>query len=297
MKHLQIGEEKHERIQAGFRDWLEITGYSESTVYGMPHYVREFLHWIERSGFRLESLTTEKILLYFYQLRQRPRQRRSGALSPGYLLKHLQALKKLDEYLRATGQESFEMELVLPDQPRKLPEILTREEVQQLYSLTGDNPMGLRDRAMLAVYYGCGLRRTEGVQLDTTDYLPEKDLLYVRKGKNYRERYVPLTEGVKRDLCGYLEYGRPMLVKPNYEEGSAFFLSERGQRIQGQSLHNRLKALLEKAEIEKAITLHSLRHSIATHLWESGMKLSNIGRFLGHSTLDSTQIYTHIKRL
>src|SRR5690606_16527048 len=110
-------------------------------------------------------------------------------------------------------QESFEVDIVLGEEKRKIPEILTRSEIKQLYDLTDHSPLGLRDRAMLAVYYGCGLRRTEGESLDTTDFLKEKGLLYVRKGKNYKERYVPLTEEVKQDIQAYLLYGRNLLIK------------------------------------------------------------------------------------
>jgi integrase/recombinase XerD len=292
MKKLRLKEEKHIRLESGFREWLKITGYSASTVNSLPAHIKEFFHWLERANIFIENLTPQILQGYFLYLKERPRQTRTGALSNNYLLKHLQALKRLSDYLRNTEQESFDADIVITGDKRKIPEILSRAEIKQLYEVTEDSPMGLRDRAMLAVYYGCGLRRNEGISLDMGDILTVKNLLYVRKGKNYKERYVPMTAEVKEDIESYLLYGRPFLVKAEYEE--AFFLTERGERPEGQSLHLRLKQLAEKAEIDKVVSLHKLRHTIATHLLESGMSLENIALFLGHESLESTQIYTHI---
>ena len=292
MKKLKLKEEKHKRLESGFKEWLKITGYSTSTVDSLPAHIKEFFYWLELGNILIENITPQTLQSYFLYLKQRPRQRRTGALSNSYLLKHLQALKRLSEYLRNTEQESFDTDILLEEGKRKLPEILSREEIKLLYEITKDSPIGLRDRAMLAVYYGCGLRRNEGVSLNTEDVLTNKNLLYVRHGKNYKERYVPMTAEVKQDIECYLFYGRPFLLKEEHEE--AFFLTERGERPEGQSLHIRLKQLAKKAEIHKVSGLHMLRHTIATHLLESGMSLENIARFLGHESLESTQIYTHI---
>ncbi|GAL85777.1 hypothetical protein MYP_3006 [Sporocytophaga myxococcoides] len=292
MKKLKLKEEKHKRLESGFKEWLKVTGYSTSTVNSLPAHIKEFFYWLEQSDLRIESIPPQTLQSYFLYLKQRPRQRRTGALSNNYLLKHLQAIKRLSEYLRNTDQESFDADIVITGDKRKIPEILSREEIKQLYEATEDSPMGLRDRAMLAVYYGCGLRRNEGINLDREDILTDKNLLYVRYGKGNKERYVPMTAEVKEDIESYLLYGRPFLVKEEYEE--AFFLTERGERPESQSLNIRLKQLTEKAEINKVISLHILRHTIATHLLESGMSLENIALFLGHESLESTQIYTHI---
>lgn len=292
MKKLHLKEERHMVLVCGFAEWLSVTGYAASTVSSLPAHIKEFLCWLEQESMAINNLTPAEVLRYFAHLKQRPRQRRTGVLSNNYLLKHLQALKRLSEYLRNTEQESFDADIILAEDKRKIPEILSREEIRQLYEATQDSPMGLRDRAMLAVYYGCGLRRKEGTGLDTGDVLTDKNLLYVRHGKNYKERYVPMSGEVRQDIESYLLYGRPFLVKSSCEP--SFFLTERGERPQGQSLYLRLKQLAEQAEIDKAVGLHMLRHTIATHLLASGMSLENIALFLGHESLESTQIYTHI---
>ena len=292
MKSLPLEKTRHIQLEKSFKNWLELTGYAATSVYGMPNYIREFLHYLETESKPLETLEPQDINTYFFHLKHRRKQRRTGALSNNYLHKHLQAIKKFSHYLKETNQGNFETDIILPEQKGKTPEILTKAEIKQLYAACGSSPIGLRDRAMLSVFYGCGLRRTEGVSLDIQDFLSDKNLLYVRKGKNYKERYVPLTPEIKQDLQEYLDYGRSSQIKDAMEE--AFFLSERGTRINGQSLALRLKQLLSKAEITKDAGLHTLRHSIATHLLQSGMKLQNIARLLGHKSLESTQLYTHI---
>lgn len=292
MKSLKLNNQQHIRLEQGYKEWLELTGYAATSVYGMPNYIREFLHYLENENKPLETLSPQDINIYFFHLKHRKKQRRHGAISINYLHKHLQAIKKFSQYLRETEQGDFETDIKLPRQKRNIKDILTKEEIWQLYAACGASPIGLRDRAMLSIFYGCGLRRNEGVNLATTDFLKDKNMLYVRKGKNYKERYVPITSEIKQALQEYLDYGRITLIK-NFSE-RAFLISERGTKITGESLMLRLKQLLSKAEITKEVGLHSLRHSIATHLLQSGMSLQNIARFLGHESLESTQIYTHI---
>jgi integrase/recombinase XerD len=153
-----------------------------------------------------------------------------------------------------------------------------------------------RDRAILAIFYGCGLRRNEGVNVDVGDINFDRALLHVRKGKNYKERFVPMGKSVMKHLQEYIYDHRPELLQGSKTE--SLFVSLLTRRINGQTIILRIKYLKHQTEnaelIEKEIGLHTLRHSIATHLLQSGMKLESIARFLGHSTLESTQIYTHL---
>ena len=140
-----------------------------------------------------------------------------------------------------------------------------------------------------------GLRRNEGVHVDVPDINFDRSILHVRKGKAYKERLVPISKTSLKHLEEYIYDHRPILQTGNNQ---ALFLSHQGQRVQGQTLNLRLRYLVSKTEIpelqEKEIGLHTLRHSIATHLLQAGMKLESISRFLGHSSLESTQIYTHL---
>jgi len=172
--------------------------------------------------------------------------------------------------------------------------ILTRAEIGALYKACGNDFLGIRDRAVLGIYYGCGLRRSEGLALNLDDVLLREKLVYVRKGKYYRERYVPMTESIREDLENYIYVGRAKMLSFKNIRQEAFFLSRSVNRLHGNSLIKRIHQLSKAAKIDKETDLHTLRHSIATHLLKSGMTLEEVSRFLGHASLESTQIYTHL---
>ena len=134
----------------------------------------------------------------------------------------------------------------------------------------------------------------EGYHLDRGDLDTGKRLLHVRKGKNYRERFVPLTGPSLTCLQEYLYEGQPYFLAARNE---AFFVGHNGRRLSGAAMLLRLQKLIQLTEddelIGKEVHLHSLRHSIATHLLANGMRLERIAEFLGHSSLESTQLYTH----
>jgi integrase/recombinase XerD len=199
-------------------------------------------------------------------------------------------LSRQARYLADSGQESFEVRLKLKAEGSKPKAVLTQKETAKLYEATKEDRLGLRDRAMLALYYGCGLRKNEGLAMNQNDILLEKELVYVRKGKGYKERYVPLSGSNKTDIENYLNYSRPYLL--NDKKENALLLNVNGKRL--KTVFERIQKLKAEAKINKPIGSHTLRHSIATHLLQSGMKLEHIQRFLGHSSLESTQIYTHI---
>lgn len=280
------------RLQRAFADWLRLLNFEPTTLTLGPRKLQEFLYWLEQQGItEISSITRSTITEYFDYLLQRQNQRKGGRLSKNSLRTHLTNLRRFSRYLRESGQESFDVNMQITGKLQHIKEIFTKAEITALYEATGSDTLGLRDRAILAVYYGCGLRRSEGVSLDVKDVLLDRNLLYVRKGKNYKERYVPMTAGVREDLKNYIECARPVLLK---QSTHALFLTQYGTRIIGATMIERLQQLKEKAEIDKDAALHSLRHSIATHLLQSGMALEKIKQFLGHGSLESTQIYTHI---
>ena len=310
MKQLALQSEAYRYIVRGFQEWLQTVGYNGQAVYQLPNYVQELLHYAESKGYAgLLQVDNDLIREHYGRLKKRPNLRRGGGLSNSYLNKHLEAYKKFSDYLRQSGK------LVLPpldiktesDEDR-VTDIVSPREIRQLYEVTQApyepvksdrgpahyEAMQLRDRAMLTVFYGCGLRRSEGYYLDTGDLHADKMLLHVRKGKNYKERFVPLNDQTMNYLLEYLYEGRPCFAGGRQE---AFFITYTGRRLGGASLLLRLQKLIQltgNAELmRKEVHLHTLRHSIATHLLQNGMSLERIKEFLGHSSLESTQIYTH----
>jgi len=282
---------KIELLEIGFKSWLQTLNYTGS-LKTSPRYVKEFLTWIEKQNIKeIGEITKTSVKKYFKYLETRKNKRFAGCLSLNFLRGNLTSLKQFARYLQQTQNETFEIEISLPV-PKSEKQILTKAEIEILYKNCDDNILGYRDKAMLAVYYGCGLRRTEGVNLDVKDILFERKVIHVRKGKNNKERYTPMNERVINDLQTYINTAREFLIREKKE--NALFVSKNGNRLTGTAINIRLHNLAKKSEINKKIGLHTLRHSIATHLLQSGMKLEFVSQFLGHSSLESTQIYTHI---
>ncbi len=315
MKRLPVTAPAYQYIEKSFKEWLEILGYSWQTVYYMPIQVRGLLNYLERQNkAQLTDITNEVIKEYYYnELKQRKNyMRNAGAIGNSHLNKHIQALRKFTEYLRQTGKLPIAMFTIsLEKVTEEKLNVLTEEEIQQLYKATEIQQhkkkynrsaelyesIQQKDRAMLSIFYGCGLRRNEGYHLNVNDINISNGVLHVIKGKGYKERLVPVSNKSMEHITTYLYEGRNILLKENKEE--AFFISSNnGKRLGGQLMLVKLQQLIQLtgnvAMIEKEAGLHTLRHSIATHLLANGMGLEKIKDFLGHSSLESTQIYTHL---
>lgn len=185
--------------------------------------------------------------------------------------------------------------LHLPKVPSTLPDVLSIEQIDAMLSEPfDDNASGLRNRAMLEVLYGCGLRVSELTGLDLGNLLLDEGFLRVF-GKGSKERIAPIAGTAAEALGKYLECGRSELLKPYSKPTSAVFLNARGGRLTRQSVH----AVVAKAGLAIGVDNlhpHTLRHSFATHLLGGGADLRVIQEILGHSDISTTQIYTHVDR-
>ena len=302
MKKLRLQNESYRLFVKSYKEWLDILGYAESTVYYLPNHLQEFFYYLEQQNVKnINHISTTTIKEYYHHLQQRVNERRNGALSKSYLNKHQQALKKFKEYLTNHNHKGINIHLKSEKQPTEEKiNILTQSEIKELFKATNQSHhsqrMQLRDKAMLVVLYSCGLRRNEAVHLDTSDIFFDKERVFVRKGKNYKERFIPINRANAEILEDYLYEARPQFKDAHLSD--ALFLSQQGSRMLGMTFANRLQAIVtatnNKSIFDKKITLHTLRHSIATHLLQQQVKLESIKTFLGHSSLESTQIYTHL---
>ena len=302
MKKLKLQNESYRMFVANYKEWLDILGYAESTVYYLPNHLQEFFYYLEQNYIKnINHITTKTVKDYYNYLQQRVNERRNGGLSKSYLNKHQQALKKFKEYLQNHNHTGINIHLKSERNPTEEKiNILTQSEIKELFQATSyshsEKRFRLRDKAILTVLYSCGLRRTEAVSLDISDIFFDKERIFVRKGKNYRERYVPINRKNAEILEDYIYEARPEFYQSNLSE--ALFINKNGTRMQGMSFANRLQKIVQatnnKNIVEKQITLHILRHSIATHLLQQEVPLESIKTFLGHSSLESTQIYTHL---
>ena len=302
MKNLKLKTLQFKILEKSYADRLKTLDYSKSGIYYMPLHIRDFLNYIENKGITdINQVTDQNIKDWINRLKNRKNQRRTGGISHAHINKHISALNNFARYLKETqtGDIPANTAYLRDEETRKI-NVLTVKETEKLYQACELNIYGLRDQAMLSIYYGCGLRKKEGINLNTTDLLFNKKLLHVKKSKTGRERLVPMNTSVMQSLNEYISRSRPILLSGKNTE-TALFISQRTKRISGAGMITRLKKLTKKADlpdrqagITKEIGLHTLRHSIATHLLQSGMKLEDISKFLGHKSMDSTQIYTHL---
>ena len=286
-------------------NWLETLGYAESLVYSYKIRVRDFFRWLEDNQIQnINQLTNQHLNDFHAHLEVRPNRVFKGRLlGVRQLNAYSFAIFRLLEFLHQYGMNNLpapvNLRMRLDPQERILPfDILTQEEVKTLYNFIPNmypsQPYEIRQakqydlKLMFALFYGCGLRRTEGCNLQIQDIDFDKKTIFVKQGKCYKDRIVPMSENVCNIIKDYLYNYRNLLRRDH----NRLFCYE------GQVLYKKLKNLLTACGDEninkKRITLHVFRHSIATHLLQNGMSIENIALFLGHSSLDSTQIYTHI---
>jgi len=268
-----------------FKRHLERLGYSKNMILQLPVHIKDFIQFTAKP---LDTVTSKDIVNFYHHLKERPNKRRTGGLSENYINHHIYALKLFFGWQQEKGvvieNPMSSLDFAAPtSQPRA---VLTLEEIKTLYQVSET----LKEKAVLSIFYGCGLRRSEGENLNLKDVHFRSGLLYVRDGKGNKRRVVPLNNRIVNDLKNYAHKER--FAKQNE---TAFICNRLGTRTTGSSYNKILKTLLERTTIKKAITLHCLRHSIATHLLESGLSVEYVRDFLGHQHLESTQIYTRVK--
>jgi len=178
---------------------------------------------------------------------------------------------------------------------KSIPIFLSEKELEKLFSIPDlSNKQGFRDRTILEILYSSGLRVSELITLRTTDVFKEENLLRVR-GKGNKERIVPYTTTTANYLETYLNQIRHKLMKPG-AYNDFLFLNRFGKPFTRQGIWKKLKQFAKLAEIEKDISPHKIRHTFATHLLEGGADLRSVQILLGHSSINTTEIYTHVER-
>jgi integrase/recombinase XerD len=278
----------HDQTVKEFRDYLQQIGYGKSSVKMLPDCVRAFLESQGHSP--IDEMTSADIVLFYRWLRQRPHKRREGGLSEQYINHHLYALRIFFGWLEATGQIAANpistMKFKSPVPNRREP--FTQSEIKALFHAC----QAIKETALLHLFYSCGLRRAEAVKLNTRDIHFRQQVLYVREGKGAKRRAVPMTARVSRELENY--YLEERGAAKNAKDTEAFMLNGAGTRMSGDGYNRRLKEIAARTGIRREISLHYLRHSIATHLLESGLPVEQVRDFLGHSHLEATQIYAKV---
>ncbi len=217
-------------------------------------------------------------------------QHRKG-LSGRSLQRQLSALRSLFNYLcRHYGLEHNPADGVpAPKSPKRLPETLGVDQLNRLLAITDDDPLALRDHAIMELLYGCGLRLSELTGLNLVDIDWQQQTLTVI-GKGNKQRRTPFGEKATQALKKWLKE-RALFLK---QEDPALFLSKNGQRISNRNVQQRLKKWAQKQGLDSNAYPHMFRHSFATHILESSSDLRAVQELLGHANLSTTQIYTHL---
>lgn len=278
-----------------FIGYLQTVGYALASRRTYASGLREFFWWLEKQKITsLDQVQEQDIENFYSYQQQRPNTTKGGTLSESRIAVHMYVLKLLFGYLQDTEQLAVNPMSNLDygrTFARTRENLLSVEDVQKLY----DACKTARQRAILGILYGCGLRRQEAVRLNARDVHFKSGLLYVREGKGGKKRIVPLSKAVQADLKDYYYHQRPQLLNYNNPDSlQAFMLNKYGTRMQGFTWRDEIKKLITAAELNEQITLHHFRHAIATHLLESGMKTEQVKDFLGHKSIVTTQTYTHI---
>ncbi len=240
--------------------------------------VAEFCAWLERRGTRLEEVDVRVLAGYVAWLGSSRPGRHPAKLAPATIARKLAAARA---FLRsALGPERVPDARLAPRRPRRLPDAPAREAIERtLAELEGEGTLALRNRALVELVYSAGLRSAEAVGLDLGDVDFEQELVHVRRGKGGKERVVPLGEEAALWLARYLRDARPALVRGAED---ALFVSARGRRLDTSTLRRIVPHP------------HRLRHAFATHLLDGGADLRTIQELLGHSSLSTTQVYSHV---
>lgn len=297
--------EHYNTLQKEYLHWLKVLGFSEATQGICKNAIQLFFEWLKDKNLsHIIQLENHHITAYFDYLQQRKNRRRAGGLSHSYLNKQFDGVDKFLQFLHQNNCpktlpptnfriRKSQMEKVYPIEPFSQSEIKALiaqipQSCEHLKTYEQKERKQQQLNLLFALYYGCGLRRSEGLKLNAKDIDFDNKTLFVRQGKGYKDRIIPLSGNIYNALKQYVYNFRNLhstghdRLFINPAETLVYWLKELQQSCESEAIK------------DKRLTLHILRHSIATHLLQNGMSIENIALFLGHSSLTSTQIYTHI---
>ena len=260
------------RTDAAIERFLEHGGLSGATRRAYASDLRSFAGWLGERGLELGDVDVRVLADWVTALGSGRRR-----LAPATISRRLAAVRACLAF--TYGRSRVPEASLAPRRPRRLPDAPRASEVADLLELAeGSEPLALRNRALLELLYSAGLRSAEAVGLDLADVDFEREAVHVR-GKGGKERLVPLGEEAAHHLSRYLREGRPALARG---AADAVFVSVRGRRLDTSTVRRVVR------------NPHRLRHAFATHLLEGGADLRTIQELLGHSSLSTTQVYSHV---
>ena len=264
---------------------------SPNTVTSYKNDIGTFISFLKDAGVNDPSnITSENIGSFFKMLKELGL---SGSSSARYFssLKGFLLYLVKNKYIIKNPIEKISA----PKISKSLPGVLDINEIEKILSKPMvDNKLGLRDKAILELFYACGTRVSELINLKVNDLFFEDEIIRVF-GKGSKERLIPIGSSAIKWVTDYLKRSRPLLMK-KYKSENYLFLNSRGSKLSRMGVWKIIDRYVKEAGIEKEVHPHTLRHSFATHLLEGGADLRAVQEMLGHADISTTQIYTHIDR-
>ena len=288
------------QLQEHYQVWLSTLGFSKAVVYNYPQILGFFFDFLDQKSIsNISQISQNHIQDYHEHLQTRKSKRTSKTLSTTYLNKSFDVVDKFIEFLHQREAKisivpsNYRILCTKNDWQEKL-KVISQQDVKKLYNTVNElfthiSFAKAEHRRALATLildlcYGCGLRRSEAYFLMINDIDLDKKLLFIRQGKGYKDRYIPMSESISKRMQMFI-----------YQHRKAWKIDhKRLIPLTKEGIYAYFKSIRKASGLAPEISLHTLRHSIATHLLQNGMKIEQISKFLGHSSLDSTQIYTHL---
>lgn len=288
---MDIDTDVHEYLM-----WMKVHNYAASTVKNRDRYLGYLLRYLKASGVDRSDRVNHELLKDYQAQVFLHRKLNGEPLSFGTQVQRLIPVQQFFSWMRRSGKLASDpaMDLTLPRPDRRLPEAtLTASEMARVLSVpVVARPLGLRDRAMLEVFYSCALRRAELIALQLRDVDFDRGTVFVRCGKGGKDRYVPVGERALFWLRIYLDMARPQLT--GAVDTEVIFVSSVGTPICPDWLSRRVKRYFALAGINKRGSCHLLRHTVATLMLEGGADIRYVAEMLGHARLETTQRYTRV---
>ncbi|MBM7569761.1 site-specific tyrosine recombinase XerD [Aquibacillus albus] len=265
-------------------------GLSDNTLKSYHRDLKSYLEFLQKNNIKSwNTVFRSHLLQYLYELNDKGK-------SSATIARTLSSLRLFHQFLVREYHDVSEdpsLHIETPKKEKRLPKVLSANEVDKLLSIEGNDPLSLRNKAMLEILYATGLRVSELVSLKLNDL--HLTMGFIRCfGKGSKERIVPLGDLAKESVESYLSLSRSSLLKNNGTD--YLFLNHHGKALSRQGFWKILKSIARDAGITKPITPHTLRHSFATHLLENGADLRSVQEMLGHADISTTQIYTHVTK-
>lgn len=284
------------RLVADYLEWMLVQNYSERTVEGREKHLRRFIRWCEERGLVRPTEITKPILERYARWLFHYRKEDGHPLSFGSRFGILLAVRMFFRWLGRNNHilSNPASELEMPRREKRLPRaVLSIQEAEMVINLPDTRePLGIRDRAILETFYSTGMRRMELVNLHLSDVDSERGTVIVRQGKGKKDRMIPIGERALVWIEKYLTEVRPSLVVE--PDDATLFLTKDGTPLVADHLSNTVKRYVDAAELGKTGACHLFRHTMATLMLEGGADIRYIQQMLGHSRLETTDVYTQV---